>query len=260
MAVEVVHWNPEKPVFSGPIGRRLPFKKPVNNFGDLLGPMLVERLLADAGVDEATEDDRRLLTVGSILHFAKPGDVVWGSGVNGKKRGIERNLRLDVRAVRGPVTRRVLSEAGMSVPEIYGDPGLLWGRFWPREHYVAEGRRQEVGVIPNLHDWKHYADDPRAISPQGDVHEVIGRIARCDFVVATSLHGIVIAESFGIPARLLPPMTEPMHKYFDYYRGTGRDGVRMAATIDEAIDLGGEQPPQWDGDALLAAFPYDLWR
>ncbi|WP_345752731.1 polysaccharide pyruvyl transferase family protein [Microbacterium rhizophilus] len=259
MAVEVVHWNPEKPVFSGPIGRRLPFKRPVDNFGDLLGPMLVKRILSDAGIDAATGADHRLLTVGSILHFAQPGDVVWGSGINGKKRTVPDGLTLDVRAVRGPVTRRVLTEAGFDVPEVYGDPGLLWARFWPREHYV-DGPRQEVGLVPNLHDWKHYADDPRAINPQGPVHDVIGRIARCDFVVATSLHGIVIAESFGIPARLLPPMTEPMHKYFDYYRGTGRDGVRIAATIDEAIELGGELAPLWDADALLAAFPFDLWR
>jgi len=258
VAVDVVHWNPKYPVVPGRVGRLIPLRRPVKNFGDLLGPVLVDRILAERGLDE-THGSGRLLTVGSILHFAQPGDVVWGSGINGKEAKPVGSADLDVRAVRGPVTRRVLREAGIDVPEVYGDPGLLWGRFWPREHYLS-GARREVGLVPNLHDWRRYGSDPRAINPQGDPHQVISKIAHCDFVVATSLHGVVVAESLGIPARLLAPSTESMHKYHDYYRGTGRDGVHMAATVAEAIEMGGERPPRWDADSLLAAFPLDLWR
>jgi pyruvyltransferase len=251
------------PVLRGPIGRRIPIRRPVDNFGDLLGPMLVARILEERGTDANAGADRRLLTVGSIMHFAEPGDVVWGTGINGKRHGLPKHdlsaLSLDVRAVRGPLTRRVLVESGITVSEVYGDPGLLWSRFWPREHYVTQAR-QAVGIVPNLHDWARYESDPRAINPRGPVHEVIGRIAQCDFIASTSLHGIVIAESFGIPARLVPPTTEPMLKYHDYYTGTGRDGVRVAATVAHAIEMGGETPPAWNGDALLDAFPHDLWR
>jgi pyruvyltransferase len=221
--------------------------------------MLVERILASERIDAAYGADKRLLTVGSIMHFAKPGDVVWGTGINGKRHGLAEHPALDVRAVRGPLTRRILQEAGNDVPEVYGDPGLLWSRFWPREHYAASAD-QAVGIVPNLHDWPRYSSDPRAINPRGEVHEVISRIARCEFIASTSLHGLVIAESFGIPARLVPPSTEPMHKYHDYYGGTGRPAVRVAATVDQAIEMGGETPPDWDGDALLGAFPLDLWR
>lgn len=260
MSVEVVHWNPRKRVIPGPAGKLVPWRRAVNNFGDLLGPMLVDRILSDQGLTNEAGPDRRLLTVGSIMHLALAGDVVWGTGINGKKVLDEKSeLRLDVRAVRGPITRRILSDLGVEVPAIYGDPGLLWSRFWPREHYLAAEVRP-VGFVPNLHDWPRYKDDPRAISPVGDVHSVIGEIARCEFVVATSLHGIVIAESFGIPARLIPPAAEPMHKYLDYYRGTGRENLQVAATLDEAIELGGGRAPIWDEDALLNAFPFDLWR
>lgn len=258
VAVDVIHWNPRKPVLPGLAGKVLPIRKKVDNFGDLIGPALVRRILSERGIDPASGADRRLFTVGSILQFAKSGDVVWGTGINGKEARLRGNPELDVRAVRGPITRRILAEAGVESPAIFGDPGLLWSRFWPREGYL-DGPRRDVGVVPNLHDWKHYADDPRAIKPQGAVHEVIGRIARCDFVVATSLHGIVLAESFGIPARLIPPTAEPMHKYHDYYLGTGRPGVRIAATVAEAIEMGGEDPPAWDPEALLRAFPADLW-
>ncbi|GGM18699.1 polysaccharide pyruvyl transferase family protein [Promicromonospora citrea] len=258
MTVEVVHWNPLRPVVPGRLGRLVPVRRRVNNVGDLLGPALVARLLAEHGVDPARGAARRLLTVGSILHLAGPGDVVWGSGVNGKEADLPPGLDLDVRAVRGPLTHRLLREAGVAVPAVFGDPALLWGRFWPREAY-ADGPWRSVGFVPNLHDVHRHRADPRVIAPQGELHAVVGQIARCDLVVATSLHGIVLAESFGIPARLVPPSAEPMHKYHDYYAGTGRAEVRVAASVDEAVELGGAPPPAWDADALLAAFPLDLW-
>jgi pyruvyltransferase len=258
MTVEVVHWNPRRPVVPGRLGRLVPVRRRVNNFGDLIGPVLVERILADRGVDPGRGGERRLLTVGSILHLAAPDDVVWGSGINGKEAHLPPDLRLDVRAVRGPITHRLLREAGIEAPRVYGDPALLWSRFWPRESY-ADGDRRAVGFVPNLHDWVRHRDDPRVIAPQGDLHTIVGQIARCELVVATSLHGIVLAESFGIPARLIPPSSEPMHKYHDYYAGTGREEFRVAASVDEAIEMGGARPPVWDGDALLGAFPFDLW-
>lgn len=258
MAVEVVHWNPRKRVIPGPLGKLVPWRRAVNNFGDILGPLLVERVLGDWDVS-TQHGAGRLVTVGSIMHMARAGDVVWGTGINGKK-SLERQAQvdLDIRAVRGPTTRRILSDMGMNVPAVYGDPALLWSKYWPRETYASEPT-QGVGIVPNLHDWPRYKHDPRAINPIGDVHDVIGRIARCDFIVASSLHGIVIAEAFGIPARLIPPATEPIHKYLDYYGGTGRH-LNVAANVEEAIDLGGEAPIDWDADGLLNAFPIDLWR
>lgn len=257
MPVEVVHWNPRKRVIPGPLGKLVPWRRAVNNFGDILGPLLVERVLVDCGASTQVGDGR-LVTVGSIMHLAETGDVVWGTGINGKK-SLDKlaQVDLDIRAVRGPVTRRILTDMGKIVPAVYGDPALLWSKFWPRETYT-EKSTQSVGIVPNLHDWSRHKNDPRAINPVGDVHDVIGQIARCDFIIATSLHGIVIAESFGIPARLIPPTTEPIHKYLDYYGGTGRR-LNIAANVDEAIEIGGEAPLDWDAAALLNAFPFELW-
>src|SRR5262245_34695642 len=58
------------------------------NFGDYLSSVIVSKMAADAGcfLDEERPVPVRLLGIGSILHFARDGDVVWGSGVNGKIR------------------------------------------------------------------------------------------------------------------------------------------------------------------------------
>ncbi|MEP9382516.1 polysaccharide pyruvyl transferase family protein [Nocardioides sp. KR10-350] len=260
MPAHIVHWNPRRLPLPGRLSEMFRVGPRVNNFGDVLGPVLVDAILRERGLDPAAGRGR-VLTVGSIMHYSQPGDVVWGSGVNPKSGDdLGGAPGLDVRAVRGPRTREVLQSVGTTVPEVYGDPGLLWSRFFPRESYTAGRTTRPVTIVPNMHDWSGFAHDPRAVSPRRPVHDVIAQIASSELVVGSSLHGVVVAESFGIPARLVVGGTEPGFKYDDYYRGTGRPAYETASSVDEAIALGGEKPPVWDPEPLLAAFPADLWR
>src|SRR5688572_22599987 len=91
---EIFHWNPKvlhpglRGVARGPLRRpltRLLGRRP-NNFGDLIGPLIVEWMLKRRGVAADIPGAVRLMSVGSIMHFAVNGDVIWGSGVNGKVR------------------------------------------------------------------------------------------------------------------------------------------------------------------------------
>ncbi|MFG6503096.1 polysaccharide pyruvyl transferase family protein [Microbacterium sp. P05] len=260
MPIDVVHFNPvrRRP---GVLGRFLP-RRPLNNFGDLLGPLLVAAIVKSQGLRDTTVGGTRLVTVGSIMKLTQPGDVVWGTGVNGKSMDTGAAPALDVRSVRGPRTRDLLVARGTEVPEIFGDPALLWSTFWPRREYLSSApSRHElspVGVVPNFHD-RVRTRDRRLIDPLSPPHEVIGRIARSAFICGSSLHGIVIAESFGIPARLIRPGAEHSFKYDDYYAGTGRESYQPANSVSEAIEMGGEPPADYDAAALLAAFPLDLW-
>jgi len=258
MPVEIVHFNPKRRR-PGLLGRALP-RRPLNNFGDLIGPAIVAQIVAERGLVEPAAR-RRLVTVGSIMRLTEPGDVIWGSGINGKSMDVGAAPDLDVRAVRGPRTREMLLETGVTVPEVYGDPALLWSRYWPRDGYLSGIRssdRRAVTVVPNHND-RATVSGPEVISPLGDLHDVIGTIARSDFVCGSSLHGIVLAEAFGIPARLIASGVEPAFKYDDYYSGTGRPTYTAATSVEEAIELGGETPPVFDAEALLAAFPADLY-
>ncbi|OWP20257.1 hypothetical protein CBF90_14405 [Microbacterium sp. AISO3] len=262
MSVNVVHWNPERPVFGGIVGRALPLRRPLNNFGDLLGPVIVERMVDRLGLTE-TDRKSRLLAVGSILKLAQDGDVVWGIGANGKSlTGPFDFSRLDVRAVRGPLTRDFLVSRGVEVPSVFGDPGLLVGHLWQRDELAmrAPAGTPRIVVLPNFHDFKQQRKTHRnAVDPTTGLWEVIGAIAQADLVVGSSLHGIVIAESLGVPARLVRSHTEPAFKYDDYFQGTGRAEVGVAATVDEALAMGGSSPLKWDPSPLVQAFPAELW-
>jgi pyruvyltransferase len=80
-------------------------------------------------------------------------------------------------------------------------------------------------------------------------------------VLASSLHALIVAEAYGIPARYVRLSDhESIFKYNDYYLGTGRQQDKIATSVDEAVEMGGFAPPQFDASKLLKAFPFDLWQ
>lgn len=251
--VPVVHWNP---IRSG---------APVANFGDVLGPAIVSRLVGSSARTVAP-DGPALLSVGSILHLAPERSVVWGSGVNGKMLAATKDIPDGVafRAVRGPLTRRFLSGHGFDVPEVYGDPVLLLADVMPELLRVSRAPVRDVLFVPNFND----KDDVSAVAgeheletldSQDHVDSVLLQIASSRFVISTSLHAVIVAEALGIPARFVRSAHEHPFKYRDYLAGTGRAFEPIAETVEEALVLGGQPEPRFDADALLEAFPWELW-
>jgi len=251
LGVRCVRWNPERDDGRGGLAA-------VSNFGDLLGPMIARRVVKQERVHLDPSRQRRALTVGSVMHFAAAGDVVWGSGVNGKIGNQPLPPSLDVRAVRGPLTRAVLTSRGIHVPEVFGDPALLLARLWPELEQLAAVKTRSLLVVPNLNELSRFAAESIR-SPVGAPWEIIADIASSEFVTGTSLHALVVADALGVPSRPIAPEHEGAFKYIDYYAGTGRPNVRFARTIDEALELGPIESADIDLDLLLEAFPLDLW-
>ena len=253
--VELSYWMPDGP------------GKPVN-FGDELSCTIVELMLARRGATllDSVPHRRQLLAVGSVLHMAREGATVWGTGLHGSMpERAHRYDRLDIRAVRGPVTQRFLRERGIDAPSVFGDPALLLpvltgDRFKPSGEYA-------VGLVPNLHDMEFLRTsrmrerhpDIRVIDPLRSWDVVVGEITRCRLIIASSLHGLMTAEAFGIPARYVRLTEhEAKLKYYDYYNGTGRR-LAYSTSIEAALQDGGTPFDGYDTAPLMRAFPYDLW-
>jgi hypothetical protein len=110
---------------------------------------------------------------------------------------------------------------------IFGDPGLLAGQVFERR----PSRRRTVGIVPHL--W--HRSDPivaqlatennlRVIDVTESPESVIKAIAECDFIFSTSLHGLVIADSFAIPnlwLEMSPGLFGGRWKFDDYYAAFG---------------------------------------
>src|SRR5262249_55984021 len=158
-----------------------------------------------------------LLAIGSILHFAQDDAVIWGAGVNGKIADERhRFTRLDVRAVRGPETRAFLAARGVTAPEVYGDPALLLPRVAPGRFEATRARGPVF--VPNLHDVPLMLSQELCglpfVTPTQCWSTCVTAILSHNLVLASSLHGLVVAEAYGIPARYVRlSETENLLKY-----------------------------------------------
>ena len=235
------------------------------NLGDLLAPVVTQWMLQRLGLDLSREVTKpcHLMTMGSILGLGAFDAVVWGSGVNsfthvGRVTTQKSYRKLDIRAVRGPVTAQVLRENGYTCPQIYGDPGILLPLIYP-------GRRPEKKtkyvVIDHYMKRKTTGDDRLSIRT-GDYRTFLDKILEAEVVFSSSLHGIILAESYGVPAVFLRQgMEEEWMKYYDWYLATGRYEVRSAASLAEAKEMEPMELPRLEElrEGLLQSFPYDLW-
>lgn len=82
-------------------------------------------------------------------------------------------------------------------------------------------------------------------------------------VISSSLHGIILAESYGVPAVLLDTGNKNLFKYYDYYEGTGRNYVPIVKSIEEGLQYNFDNYnfPNIEEiqDRLIKTFPIDLW-
>jgi pyruvyltransferase len=237
------------------------------NFGDYISLKLVERIVSGnirPYVKGQKNVEKKLLATGSIFSFALDCDVVWGSGINGKllNKKDYKFKTLDIRSVRGPLTRKFLKEhLNIDCPEIYGDPALLFPYLFPEFTKKAKPSYDYI-IIPHYSEEEMFQKNEwdNVVFSTDPWEEVLAQILDSKLVISSSLHGIVLAEAYGIPARLLRVTdNEPLFKYFDYYSGTGRPSFTYATTVDQALEMGGEPPIQCDIEKLYRAFPFEYW-
>jgi pyruvyltransferase len=218
------------------------------NFGDELGWMIAERLLGHrVAITHDKELTPKCFCVGTTIEHAQDGDVVWGCGARAYRVYAS---SIDIRAVRGPLTRDYLLNCGLQCPSIYGDAGLLVPQLFPEIERKSEG----VGYVRHYSDRSPTPSDcTHDISSKDDPVEVIKAIAACDRIVSSSLHGIVLADAYGIPVQRKIHDKEPDFKYADYLASTGRG--------EEWIKSENPLPPPVLPDlaALIDAFPRDVF-
>lgn len=234
------------------------------NFGDYLSSVIVTKIAVDRGyfLDEQLTKQKRLLAIGSVLHFARNNDIIWGSGVNGKvDPKLHTFKQLDVRAVRGPLTRRYLMQRGIDVPEIYGDPALLLPKLLTTRFKRNPETAQGTWIVPNLHDLPLMTKAQNVISPLQPWWKVVKQIIAAEYIISSSLHGLILADAFGVPCRYLRiSETESMLKYEDYALGVGREKLQYATSINSAMNMGPMPLVHADTGNLLNAFPFDIWE
>lgn len=285
----------------------------VRNFGDALSPILVERLGGPVA-NARKMRHAALLAIGSILQgiyresrsvcdlkglrrrllsLRLPVHTVWGSGIHLPPRGrVSLDLspgRIRVSALRGSITRDFMRQFlgarfcdWEAVP--LGDPGLLAGKLLPG----PATPRYAVGVMVHFADSvvgdylvaclrAHFGDALCVLDVAApDPLETLRRMAQCETVLSSAMHGNIVADALGIPNKVVCLSYRGFageawrFKYDDYYSVFGQEArpwtltEAMAALPDlprriaRAYSIPRERTLAIQ-EALLRAFPHDLW-
>jgi len=158
-----------------------------HNFGDELGAIILRKL--GFKVRRTSFIKAEYLLTGTVLDPAEiknPNAVVIGSG-SGYTHDAEHNFK--VLAVRGKLTADCLK-----VDAPLGDLGLLASRIW-----VKQPAQYNIGVVRHYVDQDEYPFADIVIDATEPAEEVIKKISSCRVIMSSSLHGIIIADSYGIP-------------------------------------------------------------
>lgn len=221
------------------------------NFGDELSPLVV-RCLSGRDVVFQPVSSCDLVAIGSVmtavlrkrwqraLRFRFDRVKVWGTGSFESDR-LQKHRGLDFFAVRGPLTRDAMN---LPTSIALGDPGLLVDRLKP-----ATSKRHRWGIIPHVVDQDHRIvaqmrnDTPGSIvidMKTPDPVAVIREIASCEFIISSSLHGVIAADALGIP-HLWTKMTDNvLHadwKFRDYFLSVGRETSAPVAAVPDLRTL-----------------------
>ena len=182
--------------------------------------------------------------IGSILDgcYGKKLEI-WGSGFISETGHIQ-VMPHRVYSVRGPLTRQKLLDQGIDCPAVYGDPALLISKYY---HPIVE-KKYKYGIVPHYVDEANPSiqsfrsrDDVLLISMSNyhDWHEIPDAICSCEMIISSSLHGLIVSDSYGIPnrwVRFSDKLDGGNFKFHDYFQSIHRS-VQNPKIIDSTQEL-----------------------
>jgi hypothetical protein len=189
------------------------------NFGDELSVDILNRLF-HVKVNVTDLEHANFLAVGTILGLVskkisnkKTKLLVWGSGIfenNSAIKELENYQNITYLAVRGMLTKNAL---GLNNSVAIGDPGLLSNLIY-RDKVQKNGK---IAIILHIGAFFYHKKEAEEFLKIIDKDErfffidynnkpeyVANQIKASKLVISSAMHGLIMADSFGIPnAKLL---------------------------------------------------------
>lgn len=233
----------------------------VTNIGDVLTPLLIEHF---AGVKPVNvlrsrfnfekiaqrlkrEPSEEYVCVGSILGWGDFRDEVaciWGAGFMTASARLRYRPK-EIFALRGKLTAKHIDRSWMKNGVAFGDPGLLISEVYTPNSLKSIDDKK-VAIVPHYKEKnvgrrlaEQNARDFVFLDIQGDSKSFVEQLVNCSAVLSSSLHGIVLADAFEIPATWVdfgnPPAGQGF-KFLDYFSAVNRKAT-MPVPIKTGADL-----------------------
>ncbi len=233
-------------------------------------------MISGQAVQYAPIHEADMMAIGSIMNREKKAKRffiprclhIWGAGTDAGGRHF--SGRHYYHAVRGYKTLEQINDP-KGQPAL-GDPGLLAAHWW--EGRGKPHKRYKLGVIPHYVDKSHSVieylkniEGVRLIDVFWPVEEVLRAIQESDFILSSSMHGLIVSDAFGVPNRRMK-LSDGLisdYKFQDYY-----SVFSMCApdplTAEQVAVLNIRNPESWIGsyarpglesicNALARSFP-----
>lgn len=230
------------------------------NFGDLLTPYIFKAYGLKVKYTPPTKC--KVMGIGSILESSNKmknkNGIIWTSGAKHETSKFNMNT-FNVIGVRGHLTRKACKLDGKKV--MVGDGGLI-----VKESYEKYGKtlptikKYELGIIPHYVDYKYVSQkSPIAKHPNvkiirilDPIEKVIEESSQCKCIISSSLHGLILSDSLGIPNRQFRCPTSnkiqgKLYKFRDHYSAFGID-----APTPISINISSKDPSIY----IDSCFPY----
>lgn len=205
------------------------------NWGDYINPFLFNKITDREIVSEKRiynfKKKEKIFGVGSILHHTSLANaVIWGSGFIHPVK-VLKELPKEILALRGKYSAKIFNNNGLKDSGVYGDPALLFPTF-----YTPPKKKEfKLGIIPHYSELAYFLSNEKirnnkevlVISPfvkNNEVYEIIDQLNKCEVVISSSLHGLILADAYHIPSLRFTYSNTIFggdFKYNDYYSGVG---------------------------------------
>lgn len=209
------------------------------NAGDFFSVWLLNKMNFECEFSKNPD----ICVTGSILGCGPASKCkIWGCGFHNyfDKRSNNKNIL----AVRGKLTEKILGLKDTTT----GDPGILASHFYKSD----VKKKYKFGIIA------HYVDEeffdklkkPTNVTVihvgTNNIEDLLDKINECEFILSSSLHGIIFAHSFKIPAIRIKHnelATKKSFKFLDYYSNFNLKYIEKSILTEKDMD--------WDEFELL---------
>lgn len=216
---------------------------------------------------------KNYMCIGTVLdayYYCNKNTVVWGAGTVGVKWVFEKPYK--VCSVRGLLTRKFLMDNGIECPSVFGDPALIL----PLVYNPHIKKIYKVGLIPHVSDLANPLI--KSLTSEDNIllidllhydkwTDVIDEILSCDYIISSSLHGLIVSDAYGIPNCWVSfggYIGGGNFKFLDYFSSVQRKeqnslSIRRKGDMTRVY----EQMQKWekpliDTNAILKACPFKL--
>lgn len=188
--------------------------------------------------------DNNVIGIGSILYTGNCCSQIWGCGFMSNS---EKCIGGTIYALRGKYSLAMVKEQikhgdpiKLSDNIVLGDPALLL----PLIIKASEKKCHKVGIIPHFSEVDYFIEnfgdrfhiiDLRSSDIEGVTRDIIS----CHYILSTSLHGIIVAHAYGIPALWMEHTGLETYtkgfKFLDYFSAVGIDEYTPIRNFKEVL-------------------------